>query len=497
MAGHESELLSVAEMARADELAVENDVASLDLMEAAGKSVVDALRRRWARRPVVVLSGPGNNGGDGFVIARLLLDLGWPVKLALLGNRDDLKGDAKENALRWAKLKKGDIAALEPELLDGAGLVVDALFGAGLTRPLEGTALEIVEEINRRKIDCVAVDTPSGVDGDTGKVLGTAPKAQMTVTFFRKKPGHLLMPGRDHCGETIVADIGIPEKVLAEINPACFENSRSLWLDKFPIPSLSDHKYNRGHALIMGGAEMTGAARLAARGARRIGAGMVTIGAPEKSAQIYLTGDPGNLFTVVDDVEDLDIAMGEKRHNAFLIGPGYGVGEQTRIHVKRILGRKMPTVLDADALTSFQDDPEELFNWITRGPGGQAVLTPHQGEFDRLFKSGNDKLTDCRKAAENSGATVLLKGADTLIAEPGGRVAINGNAPPELATAGSGDVLAGIIVGLLAQGVATFEAACMAAWIHGQAGAFFGPGLIAEDIAEQIPEILKDIKSLS
>ena len=485
-----SELLTVAEMTRADELAVEKGVASLDLMAAAGQSVVDALRYRWARRPVVVLCGPGNNGGDGFVIARHLSDLGWPVKLSLLGNRDNLKGDAKENAVRWAKLKKGDVAAFEPGLLDGAGLVVDALFGAGLARPVDGKALEVVEEINRRGIDCVAVDMPSGVDGDTGEILGAAPKAKLTVTFFRKKPGHLLMPGRAHCGETVVSDIGIPEKVLTDIEPACWENSPALWSANFPWPALDDHKYSRGHVLSVGGVQMTGAARLVARGARRIGAGMVTIGASSAASLIYLSSDPGNLFVPLESGGDLEKALNEKRRNAIVVGPGNGVSEQTRIMVKTALRSGKATVLDADSLSAFEDDPADLFGWI-KGP---IVLTPHEGEFSRIFDDSGDRLTNCRAAAELSGAVILLKGADTVIAAPDGRTVINGNAPPELATAGSGDILAGLIAGLMAQGVNAFEAACMATWIHGRAGTRFGPGLIAEDIAEQIPEILREIK---
>ena len=485
------ELLSVAEMGRADELAVQGGVASLDLMEAAGKSVVEALRRRWARRPVVVLCGPGTNGGDGFVIARVLLDCGWPVRVSLLGNRDNLKGDAKKNAVRWAKLKKGDVTSFEPNLLDGAELVIDAMFGAGLTRPLEGKALEIVQEINRRNVVCVAVDMPSGVDGDTGQLLGAAPNAALTVTFYRKKPGHLLLPGKDCCGEVIVTDIGIPDSVLEEIRPACRENSPALWSQDFPRPVAADHKYSRGHALILGGADMTGAARLAARGARRIGAGVVTIGAPASSGVIYRTGDPGNLFIPLENGNDLNLALGKKRRNTILVGPGNGISENTRIMVKSALRSKLPTVLDADAISVFRDDPAELFDWI-KGP---AVLTPHVGEFGRIFDATGDKLANCRAVAEKSSAVILLKGAGTVIAGPDGRAVINGNGPPALATAGSGDVLAGIIAGLMAQGVGAFDAACMSAWIHGRAAALFGPGLIAEDIPDLVPQVLQEIRT--
>ena len=266
-------LLDVDEMARADAAAIEAGTSGAALMEAAGAAVAAQIRGRWASRPVAILCGPGNNGGDGFVVARLLSEAGWPVTVALLGDRDALKGDARLNADRWA----GDVAPLEPNVLNGADLVVDAIFGAGLARPPEGAARDVIEAINEGEAPCVAVDMPSGVHGDTGAVLGAAPKARVSVTFFRCKPGHVLLPGRDHAGEVVVADIGIPDGVLEDIDPHTFENRPPLWLARYPWPRLSDHKYSRGHALIAGGAEMTGAARLAARGAMRVGAGMVTV----------------------------------------------------------------------------------------------------------------------------------------------------------------------------------------------------------------------------
>ena len=480
-----SELLTVEEMSRADALAVKAGVPSLDLMEAAGQSVFKALRKHWTWRQVVVLCGPGNNGGDGFVVARYLKEAGWPVALGLLGDPKKLKGDAKANAKRWAKECNGETHPLDVSLLNETDLVVDALFGAGLTRDIDGVAKEIIDEINVRDIPCLSIDVPSGVDGDTGQVRGAAPQAQLTVTFFRKKPGHLLIPGRTLCGELHVSDIGIPETVLSEIKPSVVENAPANWLGQFPKPGLDDHKYSRGHAVISGGAEMTGAARLAARAARRVGAGLVTIAADQAAKDIYLAGDPGCMFSPLGD-QTFEDAISDPRRNAVLVGPGNGITDDTRRRTIAALRAKKATVIDADALTIFEDDPDNLFSWIE----GLTVLTPHEGEFARLFDITSDKLTNAKNAAELSGAVVLLKGVDTVIAAPDGRIAINSNAPTTLATAGSGDVLAGLITGLMAQGMDPFGAACAGAWLHGEAANLHGVGLIAEDIPENIPKVL-------
>ncbi|MCW8951328.1 MAG: NAD(P)H-hydrate dehydratase, partial [Rhodospirillales bacterium] len=437
--------------------------------------------------PVVVLCGPGNNGGDGFVVARLLDDLGWPVRVALLGDVQGLRGDAAVNASRWEK----QVEDLSLDVLNGAELVVDALFGAGLSRPLEGVALDVVKALNMIKCPCVAIDVPSGVQGDSGRVLGAAPKAALTVTFFRRKPGHLLMPGRQYCGETVVANIGIPEKVLKTIGPMTWENAPDLWRGSFPQLRPDGNKYDRGHAVVIGGAVMTGAARLAAYAARRIGAGLVTIAAPTPSFAIYASGPPGTIVAPFDDLDSLSAILSDTRKNAVLVGPGGGVGQEMREKVSLVLGSGKGCVLDADALTSFADGREALLDALHEG----CLLTPHEGEYTRLFgrDGGDDRLTMARKAASLCGAVVLLKGADTVIAAPDGRAAINVNAPPTLATAGSGDVLAGIALGLIAQGMPVFEAACAAAWIHGEAARQFGPGLVAEDLSGGIPHVLSHI----
>ena len=487
-----SALLTFEQMGHADRAAIAGGIPGVDLMEAAGRAVAEAWRARWRPRAVTVLCGPGNNGGDGFVAARHLATAGWPVRLALLGSVDALKGDAAHYARLWT----GPVEQLRPDLLDGAELVIDAIFGAGLARPLDGSVLAMISAIHHRKLDCVAVDLPSGVQGDTGAVLGDAPYARLTVTFFRKKPGHLLLPGRMRCGETLVADIGIPDSVLEAMNPASFENSPALWLDAFPEPQLEDHKYRRGHAAVYGGTQMTGAARLAAEAARRIGAGLLTILSAPEAASIYAMAAPGHLVKVLPPDGRIPLqVLSDARVNAMLIGPGAGVGHATCSRVLSALAAGKAPVLDADALTAFSENPQSLFDALT----GNEILTPHAGEFARLFPSAlqeKGKIERARAAAALCGAIVVLKGADTVVAAPDGRAIVNANAPADLATGGTGDVLAGMILGLRAQGVPPVDAAAMAVWLHGAAGAAIGPGLIAEDIPSVLGPIIGSIRSL-
>ena len=480
-------LLSVEEMYRADAAAAASGVLTLSLMEAAGRAVAAAIRQRWRPRPLCVLCGPGNNGGDGFVVARLLRVEGWPVRVGLLGAVDRLRGDARVNAERWP----GPVLALDdPRLLAREPLVVDALFGAGLARPLDGPAATLIGEISRRGLEVVAIDTPSCVHGDTGQVLGIAPRCRLTVTFFRAKPGHLLLPGRDLAGELVVADIGIPEAVLEAIGPQTFANGPLVWANAFPRPDSAGNKFGRGHALLLAGSGMTGAARLAADAARRIGAGLVTVAAPPDSRAIVAAGSPGTIVVTVENEADWSHLLDDARKNAVLIGPGAGVMSSTRLRVLAALAARRACVLDADALTVFRDAPSALFAAVE----GPCVLTPHEGEFPRLFSVEGDKLSRARSAARQSGAVVVLKGSDTVIAAPDGRAAINAGAPPDLATAGSGDVLAGMTVGLLAQGMPAFEAAAAAAWLHGRCAAAHGAGLIAEDLAPALPRLLARLR---
>jgi NAD(P)H-hydrate epimerase len=491
---YRSAVLTVAETYAADAGAEAAGAAGVVLMENAGWAVADAVRARWQPRPVAVLCGPGNNGGDGFVAARHLAEAGWPVRLALLGARSDLKGDAAHHAVAW----DGEVVELSPEVMEEGALVIDALFGAGLARPLEGPARETIEAAADGAYPVVAVDVPSGLAGDTGQVAGDAiAPADLTVTFFRKKPGHLLLPGRTCCGELLVADIGIPEAVLQDIRPTCFENGPDLWSGAYPWRGPQDHKYDFGHALLVGGDTMTGAARLASRAALRVGAGLVTLACAEHMLPFYALSTPSVITAPLSGRGDFRGLLADPRKNAVLIGPGNGVSRETQGRALAALAADKRTVLDADALSVFEAQPAPLFDAIADSESGAVVLTPHDGEFARVFgdlASGAGRLARARAGAGASGAVVVLKGGDTVIAAPDGRAAITANAPPELATAGSGDVLAGLVVGLLAQGMPAFEAAAAACWLHGEAARRLGPGLIAEDLSEALPGVLADLK---
>jgi NAD(P)H-hydrate epimerase len=475
-------LLDVRRMDEADRLTVASGKTVIELMENAGSAVAHAIEKRWSARPAIVLCGPGNNGGDGFVTARHLSEAGWSVRVALLGSQDHLTGAARHHADLW----RGTVEPLTPAVLDGAELVVDAIFGAGLSRALEESSVETLAAAARSKLPIVAIDVPSGLMGDTGEVLG-AVASVLTVTFFRKKPGHLLLPGRLLCGEVVVADIGISSSVLEQISPNTFENDPCLWIGDLPRPQDNGNKYSRGHALISGGYPMTGAARMAARAAARAGAGLTTIAVSSLALPVYAAALTSIMVQPLAVPEDFDCLLDNAHYKAFLIGPGAGTGEETRSRVLAMLETGRPTVLDADALTTFADDPPTLDQAIT----GPCVLTPHDGEFKRLFDPSGDKLTRTRVAARRSGATIILKGSDTVITAPDGRSVINSNAPPTLATAGSGDVLSGIVLGLLAQGMDSFLAASAAVWLHGAAATEFGPGLIAEDLPDLLPGVFR------
>ena len=474
-------LLDAREMAEADRLTVEAGTSISRLMENAGRGVAQEIIRRWAARRVAVLCGPGNNGGDGFVAARVLADAGWNVTLALLGTLEQLKGAAREHAEHWRE----NIEPLTPAAIDGAELIVDALFGAGLSRPLEGAARETLAAAAARNVPIVAVDIPSGVFGDTGE-NGGGVASVLTVTCFRKKPGHLLQPGRKLCGELLVSDIGTPVEVLNQIEPKTFENDPALWLAALPRPEDGGNKYTRGHALISGGYPMTGAARMAARAAARAGAGLTTIAVPDVALPIYAAALTSVMVTPLAQPADFVGLLDDPRVTACLIGPGAGVTELTRTRTLAILRARRATLIDADAITRFKDARSMLLDSID----GPCVMTPHEGEFQRLFDSSGDKLTRTRRAAALSRAVIVLKGSDTVIAAPDGRAIINGNAPATLATAGSGDVLSGIVLGLLAQGMDPFLAAAAGVWLHGAAAADFGPGLLAEDLPDLLPAVL-------
>ncbi|HEX4148622.1 MAG TPA: NAD(P)H-hydrate dehydratase, partial [Pirellulales bacterium] len=487
------EILTNAEMAEADRLTIAGGISGIDLMEHAGKAVADAAALSPGRH-VLIVAGPGSNGGDGFVAARYLAERGYLVRVIFVGDKTRLKGDAAIAARRWS----GPLEQATPASLTKCDIIIDALFGTGLDRIVEGLHAAMIAAMNASGVPVIAVDLPSGVNGTTGAVMGVAVKAAQTVTFFRRKVGHLLLPGRLHCGTVQVADIGIPASVLAAIKPSAFVNRPALWGPLFPRPTAAGHKYSRGHAVVVsGGLPTTGAGRLAARGALRAGAGLVTIASSRSALTVNAEATLAIMVRPVDGADELAAFLADKRHNAVVLGPGGGVGQALREQVSAALASGAAVILDADALSSFAPEPEDLTDMIAKDPKRGAVLTPHEGEFSRLFKvihedhNLHSKLEKTRLAARKSGAVVLLKGADTVVAAPDGRATIADNAPPTLATAGAGDVLAGIITGLLAQGMPAFEAASAAVWLHGEAANEFGPGLIAEDLPETLPAVYR------
>ncbi|MFI4934627.1 MAG: NAD(P)H-hydrate dehydratase [Caulobacterales bacterium] len=478
-------ILTVAEVTAADRAAIAAGTPGAVLMERAGTAVAEAIAERFAPGRTLVLAGPGNNGGDAYVAARVLKDLGWDVRLAALAPpRTD---DAKAAAGGWS----GPVGALEGDFGD-AEIVIVGLFGAGLDRPLTGEALHLARASERAACRFVAIDLPSGLSGDDARPVGDAAfRAALTVTFHARKLAHVLQPGRAYCGEVVVADIG-----LGETRVALCENTPELWLAKFPWPSLTAHKHARGQLIVVSGeAWRTGAARLAARGALRIGAGLVTLLSPPDALEINAAHLEAVMLAPFETDQELEQAAASVE--AAVIGPAAGVNDSTLANVLALARTGAALIIDADALTVFRDDPEELFTVLDR----DDVLTPHPGEFERVFpgvlKGAKNKVEAAREAARRAGAVVLIKGADTVIAAPDGRAAVNLNGSPWLATAGSGDVLAGFIGGLVAQGMESFEAACAGAWIHAECGARFGPGLISEDLPGLAPAVLKDLAQRS
>ncbi len=488
------EILTVAEMAEVDRLAAASGISTLTLMENAGRKVANEIAKRWPPCKAMVLCGPGNNGGDGYVVARHLQARGHKVEVVTVGDHGTLKPDAAAMAKEWT----GPTRRFDPNKPVHSELVVDAVFGAGLSRGLEPELSQLFEDIEMADVPAVAIDVPSGVCGDRGAFIdgGQPWTAALTVTFFRKKPAHVLYPSRSHCGEIVCVDIGIPDGMLTALatvathpQGVCLENVSPL-----RVASLepATHKYRRGHCVVIGGpASATGAARLAARGALRAGAGLVTVvgetaaipvlSATLTSIMVREVGSPAALHTLLED----------KRFNTVVIGPGNGVGQATRDRVTVALSSLASVVLDADALTSFADAPEGLIKLLT----SRCILTPHEGEFERIFpnllKQSPNKIEAARLAAQRAGAVILLKGADTVIADPNGTTVVNTNAPAHLATAGSGDVLAGIIGGLLAQGMTPFNAARTGAHLHGLCGRIAGAGLIAEDLPDLLPKAVE------
>jgi hydroxyethylthiazole kinase-like uncharacterized protein yjeF len=476
------EVLTVAQTRAGDEAAIAAGTPGVVLMERAGRAVVEAIVARFSPRPTVVLAGPGNNGGDGYVVARLLSEAGWPVRVE--ASAPPAGPDARAAADLWT----GAVAPLTSRG-GSADLVVDALFGAGLDRPLNAELTRLALALERTGVPLVAVDTPSGLSGDTGQPLGgVCFPACLTVTFHRRKIAHCLQPGRALCGEVVVGDIG-----LGDTPSTLFENTPDLWLTRYPWPGLNVHKHTRGRLIVISGeAWSTGAARLAARAGLRVGAGLATLLSPPEALAVTAAHLEAVMLRPFET--ELDIEAAGSDADCAIIGPAAGVTDVTLSNVLALARTGAALVIDADALSVFRDDPAELFTILDR----DDVLTPHPGEFERVFpgvlKGAPERVSATRAAAARAQAVIVLKGPDTVIASPDGRAAVNLNGSSWLATAGSGDVLAGLIGGLVAQGMESFEAACAGVWIHAACAEIFGPGLISEDLPGLVPMVLKQLR---
>lgn len=457
------EILTAAQMYAADKETIAKIMPENDLVENAGFAAACQIAKKYGKQPVLVACGAGNNGADGFVAARVLSRRGYSVKVAFAGSKDKMSPACRFAAERF----DGIVLPLSPDCLHRfKGVVVDALFGIGLSRPIEGEPAAFIAALNASSLPVVSLDIPSGVFADTGAVASAAVKADLTVTFCRPKPAHFLYPAKEYVGDLTVCLIGITDEIIANQHPRFIVNPPF----ELPAPTPYDHKYSRGAVLVVGG-QMTGAARLAAQAARRFGAGLVKVVCAPETALPYTLGDAG----LVVSTEPLETAVKDKKISAIAFGMGFGLTEQTKAALEAVAKSGKPFVADADALAYVKDIP--LSN---------AVITPHEGEFARLFPDlKGDKLSRALTAAETLGCAVVLKGADTVIAAPDGRAAIDANTSFYLATAGSGDVLSGIIAALLAKRLPPFEAACAGVFLHSVAGIGAGENLIAEDLIKE------------
>ena len=451
-------VLTAAEMRAAEAAAIAAGASEQILMERAGAATAEAIRRYAGPVPALVLCGPGNNGGDGYVIARALAERGVAVRVAALG---EPRTEAARAAREAWKGEVEDIAAAAP-----APLLVDALFGTGLARPLDEPLSQRLLALARAARVRVAVDLPSGAATDDGAILSPVPDFDLTVTFASLKPSHLLQPAARHMGRIVVADIGV------EASSAVAETARP----SLRRPGPDDHKYTRGYVLVVGGV-MPGAAELAASAACRAGAGYVA-----------LVGGGGNVPRAVVRVprDRLRDRLRDKRIGAVVVGPGLGSDMEAWETLAAVMESPHPVVADGDALRLFA---EMGCSWMG---SDRLIVTPHAGEFDHMFGDAGSKIGAAREASARTGMIVVYKGPDTVVAEPEGRVGISAQAPHWLASAGTGDVLAGIVAAVRAAGLEPFEAACAGVWLHARAGELAGPGLVADALLDHLPAALAE-----
>jgi hydroxyethylthiazole kinase-like uncharacterized protein yjeF len=485
------ELLTPQQMALADQSTIDGGMPGIDLMEAAGAFLQQVVRKHFSKtQKVLVVCGPGNNGGDGFILARLLRETDISADIFVPLGTEPISGDAR---IAYERLNDRTPMVDNPEW-SSYDLIVDALFGAGLSKEIKGELGGIVSQINASSAWILAVDLPSGINGETGAICGNAIEADVTATFFRYKPGHFLLPGRLLCGTVEVGQIGIDDHVLETIGVNTFHNVPQLWEPDFPKHRITQHKYARGHTLVMSGpVSKSGAARLMARAALRMGSGLVTLASASDVLPIHASRLDSVMFAEVNDADAFTRLLYDERLNCVCVGPGMPPDESTRLLVSEVFKADRLTVLDAGALSAFDGCQDVLIGYIA-GNNREVVITPHSGEFQRLFPALSalpSKLEMAKQAAATIGGVVVLKGADTVVADGSGQAAIASNAPPWLATAGSGDVLTGMIAGLIAQGMQAFHAACAAVWIHGEAANVLGPGMISSDLDQGIRDIIK------
>ncbi len=486
-------LLSINQMYQADYETSQNGVSSWQLMKNAGKQIgklsLKILRKNKNKR-ILILCGPGNNGGDGYIAAKYLQENNIKVDVFSFKKPKELKGDAKKAFDLWDNIVYNK---LHKKKMSRYSLIIDSLFGAGISRPLNLKLQKIASWCEELSLNVLSVDMPSGINGDTGMPIGqTVFKANHTITFFRAKTGHKLFPGKEFCGQLHISQIGIKSKQLKNINVNVYNNEANLWKKMIPRRRWNKNKYDYGHAVIFSG-EMTGATKLASLSCLRAGAGLVTIMSPKKYEMAYRLFNPSlMILSSKFESENTKNFLSDKRINALAYGFGSVPSVETKKQTLEILKLNKPTVLDAGSLTSFSSKPEILY----KSCHTKTILTPHSGEFERIFPQLRNitKLKSCQKASQLTNSVIVLKGADTIIAEPSGNTIICSEPfSPWLATAGTGDVLSGLIASMLAQGLDCFHAAAAGVWIHNSAGKKIGPGLISNDLVKKLKQIIQKL----
>ena len=484
-----NEIFSSEEMKRFEKMQFSKKN-SYSFMKKAGSKVFKFINNNFDnKQPITVLCGPGNNGGDGFVIARHLMDHGYQVEVYIFTSKNNYKGDA----LTALKEFRGDLKKINLFVLNKKALIVDALFGIGLKRDIKGILSKVFKRVNQNNNQVVSVDIPSGVCSNTGEILGSAIKADFTITFHRKKIGHILGFGKKLSGALKVVDIGFSRKKMKN---RYYENSPDLWIKHFPWKKQFSHKYSRGRVVVYGGQkEFTGATILSAQAALRSGTGSAKIVCSKDTLQIYSVKFPSVLKTEINNIHQLDGFLEKEKITSFLIGPGAGSSRKIKEITKLILKKVKYVVLDADALTCFEDDLKTLYSLLDKN----KIITPHAGEFHKIFpniKKNHNNIDKALNAAKLTKSNIILKGPSTIIISHNKKIVINSHTSSELAVIGSGDVLSGLVVSLMGQKkMNPFLAGCAATWLHGDIAKYYGKGLIAEDLVKGIPGALKRLKN--